>query len=68
VVIANLIAWPIVAWLMVLWLDQFAYHISPPWWSFPVTIIASSFIAFLSVTWRAFKAAYGNPVDSLRNE
>lgn len=68
VIIANIIAWPVVAWLMILWLDQFAYHISPPWWAFPVTIIVTGFIAFLSVTTQAIKAAHGNPVDSLRNE
>src|SRR5262249_29739591 len=34
VVIANLIAWPITGWLMSLWLDQFAYRISMPWWVF----------------------------------
>lgn len=68
VVIANLVAWPVVAWRMVIWLDQFAYHISPPWWAFPVSIALSGFIAFVSVTWRAVKAASGNPVDSLRNE
>jgi putative ABC transport system permease protein len=68
VVLANVLAWPVAGWLLVLWLAQFAYHISIPWWVFVVSGICTCAIAFLSVSSQAIRAARGNPVDSLRNE
>lgn len=64
----NLIAWPAAAWLMTLWLNQFAYHIVIPWWIFPATGVLTCLIAFVSVSSRAFSAAKGDPVNSLRDE
>ncbi len=68
VILANLLAWPIAAWLLLVWLEQFAYHISIPWWVFLVSGIGTAMIAFLSVSVQAIRAARGNPVNSLRNE
>ncbi|HEY9045420.1 MAG TPA: FtsX-like permease family protein, partial [Ohtaekwangia sp.] len=68
VLIANLLAWPIAGWLMHTWLKQFAYHIQPSWWIFILAGITTTGIAFISVSYRAWKAAQGNPVSSLRNE
>ncbi|HEY3406077.1 MAG TPA: FtsX-like permease family protein, partial [Ohtaekwangia sp.] len=68
VLIANLIAWPITWWLMHVWLGRFAYHITMPWWTFIVAGVATFSIAFLAVSFRAYKAAGGNPVNSLRDE
>jgi putative ABC transport system permease protein len=58
----------VAAWLMTLWLNQFAYHIIIPWWIFPLTGVITCAIAFLSVSSRAFSAAKGDPVNSLRDE
>ncbi len=68
VLIANLLAWPISGWLMHRWLKQFAYHIEPAWWIFIVAGLATFTIAFFSVSYRAWKASQGNPVNSLRDE
>jgi putative ABC transport system permease protein len=68
VLLANVLAWPVVGLLLKLWLGQFAYHITIPWWVFPVSGLATLLIAFLSVSVQAIRAAQGNPVDSLRNE
>jgi putative ABC transport system permease protein len=68
VLIANLIAWPISWLLLQQWLDQFAYHISIPWWTFVASAVITFSIAFFSVSARAINAARGNPVNSLRNE
>jgi putative ABC transport system permease protein len=68
VLIANLIAWPLTWVIMNEWLKQFAYHISIPWWVFVLSGAITVVIAFLSVSFQAFKAASGNPVNSLRNE
>jgi putative ABC transport system permease protein len=68
VVIANLLAWPVTAWLMDQWLSQFAYHTTLPWWSFGVAGTCTIVIAFVSVSSRALRAAKGDPVNSLRDE
>lgn len=68
VLIANLIAWPVAGWLMNQWLNSFAYHRSISWWVFAVAGSITVVIAFVSVSTRAFRAAGGDPVNSLRNE
>jgi putative ABC transport system permease protein len=68
VLVANLIAWPVSGWIMNQWLDQFAFHITMPWWIFALAGGITVLIAFFSVSFQALKAASGNPVNSLRNE
>ena len=68
VLLANFIAWPIAGWLMYLWLQQFAFRISFPWWVFFAAGAVTVLIAFVSISFQAQKASVGNPVDSLRNE
>jgi putative ABC transport system permease protein len=68
VAIANLFAWPCSAWILYQWLSQFAYHTSIPWWAYSVAGLASLFIAFIAVSVQAWRAANGNPVNSLRDE
>ncbi|NID09644.1 FtsX-like permease family protein [Fibrivirga algicola] len=68
VVVSILIASPI-AWLaMGRWLDEFAYHITFPWWSFALAGFVALAIAFLTVIFQSLKAALMNPVRSLRSE
>jgi putative ABC transport system permease protein len=66
--IANIVAWPVAWWVMYVWLNQFAFRISFPWWSLLVAGVISLIIAFLSISFQALRAAQGNPVKSLRNE
>lgn len=68
VLIANLIAWPFTWWVMSVWLNQFAFRISMPWWVFLLAGAITFIIALFSVSFQALKAASGNPVNSLRNE
>jgi putative ABC transport system permease protein len=68
VLIANILALPVAAWLMSALLRHFAYHISTPWWIFVVAAATTALIAFLSVSTRAINAAKGDPVNSLRDE
>ncbi len=68
VLLANLIAWPIAGWIMYTWIDQFAFHISFPWWVFFVAGLITLVIALVSISFQTIIAAEGNPVKSLRNE
>ena len=68
VLLANLIAWPLAAWAMHRWLQDFAYRAPLSWWLFAVAGILAIFIAWLAVGLQAVKAAIANPVNSLRTE
>ena len=68
VAIAILIASPLSWWLMHEWLKDFAYHIEISWLVFLAAGIIAVFIALLTVSVRAIKAAVANPVKSLRTE
>lgn len=68
VVIAVIIATPVVWLVMHSWLQGFAYRINISWWIFPLAGIIALIIALLTVSYQAVKAALMNPVKSLKNE
>jgi putative ABC transport system permease protein len=68
VLIANLVAAPIVWYFMSRWLDGFAYKISLSPWIFVTAAAISLLIAIMTVSFQAIKAAYSNPVKSIRYE
>ncbi|MFD1768431.1 ABC transporter permease [Sphingobacterium suaedae] len=68
VIIAIVIASPIAWWMMNTWLADFVYRIAIPLWIFVAAGAAAIFIALVTVSYQAIKAAQANPVDSLRNE
>ena len=65
---ANLIAWPLAAWLMTRWLETFAYHIDLPLWLFPATAAVALTIALLTVSVHSILVARAKPVAALRYE
>jgi putative ABC transport system permease protein len=66
--ISILIATPIAWYSMNKWLEDFAYRINISWWVFIVAGMIAAFIALLTVSFQAVKAAVKNPVQSLRTE
>jgi len=68
VLIASIIAFPVAWWGMNKWLQSFAYRINIHWWFFAVAGIAVLFIALITVSFKAIRAAAANPVKSLRTE
>lgn len=68
VLIAIILAVPLAWWFMDNWLQSFAYRISINWWVFAFAGLAAIFIALLTVSFQAIKAAIANPVKSLRTE
>ncbi len=68
VLLSFLIASPI-AWVaMYVWLKGYPYRVDIHWWVFAMAGIASALIALLTVSYQAIKAAFANPVKSLRSE
>jgi putative ABC transport system permease protein len=68
VAIAAAIAIPVGWFVMNKWLQDFAYHIQIQWWMFAFPACAAIFIALLTVSIQAIKAAIANPSKSLRTE
>ncbi|QHT69249.1 FtsX-like permease family protein [Rhodocytophaga rosea] len=66
--LSFLIAVPFSAYLMDLWLQDFAYRISLSWQLFAIAGLIGIATAFLAVIFHSLKAAKANPVISLRNE
>ena len=68
VLLAFLIAAPIAGYCMNQWLQNYAFHFHPGPLLFLEAIGVSIVIAWLSVGYKALKAALVNPVESLRTE
>jgi putative ABC transport system permease protein len=68
VIVAIVIAVPL-GWIaMHQWLQNFAYKIHIHWWVFVIAGLVSVFIALMTVSFQAIKAAVANPVEALRSE
>jgi len=68
VVLANVVAWPVIYFAMKQWLANFAYRISIPFLSFLLSAFIVVTVALLTIGYQCIKTALTNPVDSLRYE
>ncbi len=68
VLIAAFIALPVSYLLVTRWLDGFAYKIPLHWWYFIGSGLIALFIAWITVSTQAFKAARVNPTNCLKEE
>jgi ABC-type antimicrobial peptide transport system permease subunit len=68
VAVAMLIGFPVSRYLMNEWLQGFAYKIDISWWVFAFAGLLVISISLLTVSYQVVKAAFGNPMKSLRTE
>jgi putative ABC transport system permease protein len=68
VLIARLIAWPVANYAVNEWLQSFAYRMSIGIWVFLLATVLAFFVAMITVSFKAIRAASINPVDVLRYE
>ena len=68
VAIAAVIAFITAGLMMWSWLQDFAYRISIQWWIFAAAGLLAAVIALATISFQALKAAWSNPVNSLRSE
>lgn len=68
VLISLLVASPVAWYFLNKWLEDFAYRINIGWWVFIAAGMIAVFIAVVTVSFQAIKAAVANPVKSLRTE
>src|SRR5262249_1171404 len=68
VLIAVIIAWPLSWYALHQWLEGFAFRTEINWMLFLLSGIAALLIAWLTVLFQSLKAAWSDPVKSLRYE
>ena len=68
VIMANLLAWPTTWYVMNIWLENYAYRMDIDWWIFVLAGGLALFIALITVSSQAIKAALANPGEALRYE
>ncbi|RPD41757.1 ABC transporter permease [Chitinophaga barathri] len=68
VITAFLLAVPLAAWVLQQGLQQMEYRITLSWWMFALAGGLAFIVALATVSWQGLKAAFRNPVESLRAE
>jgi ABC-type antimicrobial peptide transport system permease subunit len=68
VTISLLLAFPLAWFAMHAWLQNYTYRITLSWWVFAAAGAAALFIAVVTISFQAIKAALANPVRSLKTE
>lgn len=66
--LAFLIAAPAAYWIMLQWLQDFSYRVTPSAWIFLGTGVGTMTVAILITSYHSVKAALTNPVEVLRDE
>jgi ABC-type antimicrobial peptide transport system permease subunit len=68
ILIAVIIGVPVAYFMMKKWLGNFEFRTPISWWIIAAAIFGTGIIAFLTVSFQAYKAAKANPVDALKYE
>ncbi|MDO5666078.1 MAG: ABC transporter permease [Bacteroidia bacterium] len=68
VLVAFVVAVPLVYYAMKKWLETFAYKTELSWWIFALGGLATLLVALFTVSWQSWHAATKNPVEALRYE
>ncbi len=66
--ISILLAIPAIYYIMNLWLQSFAYHISISIWTLLLSAVIVSIIAIFTIAYQTVKTAMSNPVNALKYE
>jgi len=68
IIIANVLAIPLAWYYANQWLTNYAFRIEIEPWVFAISLVMALMIALLTVSYQALKAAFINPVKSLKDE
>jgi putative ABC transport system permease protein len=68
VLIAALIAWPLIYLGITRWLEGYAFRIDLTAWLFVLPALLVLVIALLTISMQTWRAARANPVHALRSE
>jgi putative ABC transport system permease protein len=68
VVVAFVVFSPLTSYLLGMWLENFAFHVSLSIWIFVIGGVMALLIALATISFHTFRSARSNPVDTLRYE
>ena len=68
VMLSNIIAIPVAYFIMNRWLQDYPYPVTMKWWVFGLALTSSVAVALTTVIYQSLRAAFRNPVDSLKYE
>ncbi len=68
ILLASLIGIPLAWFYMDKWLSNFVYRINLSWYYFFAAILVALFVAFITIFYKALKAANSNPAHTLHYE
>lgn len=68
VVISAVISIPITLYIMMRWLNNFAFRTSIGWWVFAVAFLIAAIVVLSTVVLHSFRTSRVNPVEALRYE
>jgi putative ABC transport system permease protein len=68
VIVSTFVASPVAYFAMSCWLQNFAFRIKMTAWMFILAAGAILFMAILTISYQAIKAAWANPADALKYE
>ena len=66
--IAMILTLPVIHYLMLGWLDNFAYQIEIKWWVYPLAMLLLLSILLSTITWQILRAVQVNPTNLLKEE
>lgn len=68
VILASVIAIPVSGWIVMQWMERFAYQAQPDAMVYFVVVAAATGIVFITILFQSLKTARANPVESLKCE
>jgi putative ABC transport system permease protein len=68
VILASIIALPLAWWIMIRWVENFAYRVYISFWVFLLPVIIVTILAWLTIYFQVRKLANTKPVDVLKFE
>ncbi len=68
VVLSSVLALPVCGFVMVNWLETFAYRGELSYWLYILITLLSIGVVFLTISAQAYKTCSSNPVESLKHE
>jgi putative ABC transport system permease protein len=68
ILLSAFISWPIAYILMHKWLQNFAYRTIISYHSFVFATTLTTAVAFMAISYQSVKAAFTNPVETIRDE
>lgn len=68
VILANLAAWPVSAWAMSSWMNNFAYKAPFAWWFYPVAGGLALLLAVATSASLTLRVCAVNPAETLRHQ